>query len=344
MKYPVIRDLLFLLPPEAAHHLSLQALSAAAACQLTSLLAPPPPADPVQLMGLTFPNRVGLAAGLDKDARCIDGLAALGFGHIEVGTVTPRPQPGNASPRLFRLPKHKALINRLGFNNAGVEAMVESIRHARYDGILGVNIGKNASTPADQALEDYKRCLRAVYGVASYVTVNISSPNTPGLRALQEGEQLPRLLAALKEEGSQLAQRHGRQVPLLVKIAPDLSDEALRGLAARLLEFAVEGVIVGNTTLARDSVTGTHADETGGLSGAPLLDRANHALEVVASEVKGKLALIGVGGITQGEDAARKVSLGADLVQLYTGFIYAGPALIEQSVRAIRALAANEPK
>ncbi|MGI9322126.1 MAG: quinone-dependent dihydroorotate dehydrogenase [Pseudomonadales bacterium] len=336
MNYQAIRELLFLLPPEAAHSFSLQAIALSGALNLSPLLTDKAPEDPIELMGLRFPNRVGLAAGLDKDARCIDGLASLGFGHIEVGTVTPRAQPGNPLPRLFRLPQHKALINRLGFNNAGAAAMASRIRQARYKGVLGVNIGKNRDTPLQQALDDYRACMAEVYGLASYLVVNISSPNTPGLRALQEETELPRFLDGLKQAHRREAEGHGKDVPLLVKIAPDLTDEELGFITAELIRFELAGVIVSNTTTDRPQITGPHAAEEGGLSGAPLLDKANQALAVVAAEAKGKLAIIGVGGITRPEDAAQKITLGADLVQLYTGFIYEGPALVQNSIHAIK--------
>ena len=337
LPYKALRELLFLLPAETGHQLALEALNLAATTGLSHWLAgQAPEADPAEVMGLAFPNRVGLAAGLDKDARCLPGLAALGFGHIEVGTVTPRPQAGNPSPRLFRLPEQKALVNRLGFNNAGMEAMAASIEGSGYEGVLGINIGKNADTPLERALDDYRACLARLYGLASYLVVNISSPNTPGLRALQGREELPRLLEGLKAAHSQQAARHGRK-PLLVKVSPDLSDEALGALAAQLVAFELDGVIVGNTTTDRSQVAGRHAGEAGGLSGAPLLKRANRALRLVAAEVKGKLAIIGVGGVTAAEDAAQKAALGADLVQLYTGFIYEGPPLVQSCIAAIKA-------
>ena len=341
---------MFLLPAETAHQLSMQALGLAGAWHPGPLLAREVPYDPVEVMGITFPNRVGLAAGLDKDAQAIAGLAALGFGFVEVGTVTPRPQPGNPKPRLFRLPQQQAIINRMGFNNRGVEALVRRVRHSRFNGVLGVNIGKNLDTPVTQALQDYQTCLRRVYRVASYIVVNISSPNTPGLRGLQQEGVLPGLLAGLKAAHLTLVERHGRSVPLLVKIAPDMTDEALGTLCRQLVEFELDGVIVGNTTTDRSQLHGSdaagyrsgkekaqrHIREEGGLSGRPLRSKANHALRIAADVVRGKMAIIGVGGITEGADAAEKIRLGADLVQLYTGLIYRGPGLIFDSVKAIR--------
>ena len=337
MNYKTIRDLLFLLPTETSHHLSLQAISLLQQWNLTALVARDIPDDPIEVMGIRFANRVGLAAGLDKDACHIDGFASLGFGYLEVGTVTPRSQPGNARPRLFRLKSKGAIINRMGFNNEGVEAMIRRIRRSDYKGILGINIGKNVDTPVESALQDYLTCLRKVYKVASYIVVNISSPNTPGLRDLQQGNELPRLLDGLKEEHQRLRERQGKSVPLLVKVAPDMTDEAMQGVCERLLEFELDGIIVSNTTVDRETIQGDRlASEQGGLSGAPLFEKSNHALEIVVAAVKGKMAIIGVGGIMCGDDAARKISLGADLVQIYTGFIYHGPDLIRDSVDVIR--------
>ena len=337
MNYKTIRDLLFLLPTETSHHLSLQSISLLQQWNLTALVARDIPDDPVEVMGISFPNRVGLAAGLDKDAGHIDGFASLGFGHLEVGTVTPRPQPGNPKPRLFRLKSRGAIINRMGFNNEGVDALTKKIRRSDYKGVLGVNIGKNFDTPMENALQDYLTCLRKVYKVASYIVVNISSPNTPGLRDLQQGSELPQLLEGLKEEHQRLGEKHEKSVPLLVKVAPDLTDEELRGVCDRLLQFDLDGIIVSNTTIDRETIQGDKlASEQGGLSGAPLFEKSNHALEVVVSTVKDKMAIIGVGGIMRGDDAVRKIVLGADLVQIYTGFIYHGPDLIRNSVDKIR--------
>lgn len=341
MNYQYLKNLLFLLPTETSHTISLQSISLLQQLKLAPLIAREVVHDPVEVMGLKFPNRVGLAAGLDKDARCIDGMAALGFGFLEVGTVTPKPQAGNAKPRLFRLKSERALINRMGFNNEGVAGMAKRIRRSSYDGILGVNIGKNADTPLEDSLQDYEFCLHKVYKVASYVVVNVSSPNTEGLRSLQFGDDFARLLHGLKEAQQRLKEKHGKQVPLVIKIAPDLDDAEISQVAQRLIEFELDGVIVGNTTVARDMLdqrqTVRYAKEQGGLSGEPLRELSDHVLEIMAGHVKAKMAVIGVGGILSGEDAVRKIDLGADLVQIYTGFIYRGPDLVGESARAIAA-------
>lgn len=287
-------------------------------------------------MGLSFPNPVGLAAGLDKNGECIDGLAALGFGFIEIGTVTPRPQPGNPKPRLFRLPEAEALINRMGFNNKGVDYLVEQVKKARYRGILGINIGKNRDTPLDRALDDYLIGLRKVYPYASYVTVNISSPNTPGLRDLQAGENLYHLLSGLRQERENLAQRHGRRVPLAVKIAPDLESEQIKQIADALVEFEIDAVIATNTTASREGVEGlAHGEETGGLSGRPLFGKSTDVVARLSQALQGAIPVIGCGGIASTEDARRKFEAGADLIQIYTGFIYRGPALIREIVKNV---------
>jgi dihydroorotate dehydrogenase len=328
--YSLLRPLLFSLPPEAAHDWTLAALRRGAGSALPSV-----PEVPVDLMGLRFRNPVGLAAGLDKNGDCVDGLARLGFGFIEAGTVTPRPQPGNPQPRLFRLPRARALINRMGFNNKGVDALVRSVEHSGYEGVLGVNIGKNLDTPVEQAAEDYRYGLDRAHGVASYVVVNISSPNTPGLRGLQHGEALNHLLAELRTRQSRLDQQAGRRVPLLIKIAPDNEAEGLEAMAAAFRTHEIDGVIVGNTTVTRPGVEGLpHADEQGGLSGAPLRPLADQALSTMVTALDGRLPVIGVGGINAPGDALRKRALGADLVQLYTGLIYQGPALVRACVRA----------
>ena len=336
MSYRALRDFMFLLPTETSHHLSLTSMDWMQRLQLSSLMAREQVIDPVTVMGITFPNRVGLAAGLDKDARCIDGLGAMGFGFLEVGTVTPQPQSGNATPRLFRLPRQGALINRMGFNNDGVEVMCARIRRAKFDGVLGINIGKNAVTPVESALDDYAACLRQVYDLASYIVVNISSPNTPGLRDLQREDELGRLLAGLKEEHTRLVDKHEKYVPLVVKIAPDMTDDEAKQVVRQLLEFDLDGVIVTNTTISREGVAGEPlGSQAGGLSGAPLRELANHMLSLVAAEVGDKMAIIGVGGIMTAEDAAEKIRLGAHLVQTYTGFIYEGPELIYRSAQRI---------
>ena len=338
MLYALARPLLFSLDPETAHRLTLRAADAAQALGLGGAFAPAVPACPVRVMGLEFPNPVGLAAGLDKNAEHIDALGALGFGFLEVGTVTPRPQPGNPRPRLFRLVTAQALINRFGFNNVGIDAFVANLARARWRGILGVNIGKNFDTPIERAGDDYELCLERVYGAASYVTVNISSPNTAGLRALQEAEQLDALLARLVAARERLAERHGRRVPLVLKIAPDLDDVQVHAIAAAVRRHRFDGVIATNTSLAREGVEGLrHATEAGGLSGAPIRARATRVLAALAAELKGEVPLVGAGGILSGADASAKIEAGASLVQLYTGLVYRGPALIRECAQAIAA-------
>ncbi len=338
MLYALARPLLFSLDPESAHRITLRLADAARSLRLIGLAGRAPPRMPVRAMGLEFPNPVGLAAGLDKNAEHIDALAALGFGFLEVGTVTPRPQPGNAKPRLFRLPRAQALINRFGFNNTGVDAFLENVGRARWCGVLGINIGKNADTPLERAADDYELCLQRVYATASYVAVNVSSPNTAGLRGLQEKDALDALLARLAECRERLADRHGKRVPLVLKIAPDLDTRQVRDVAASVRRFAIDGVIATNTSLAREGVEGLpHAEEAGGLSGAPIRARATRVLAALAAELKGEVPLIGAGGILSGEDAREKIAAGASLVQLYTGLIYRGPALVRECARAIAA-------
>ena len=332
--FRIARFFLFLLPAELSHTLGLQGLRLLARCGVLRLLRPAVPACPVQVFGLQFPNPVGLAAGLDKNADYLDALGELGFGFIEVGTVTPRPQPGNPQPRLFRLASAQAIINRMGFNNKGVAHLVARLRARRFPGIVGVNIGKNLTTAVEDAEQDYLYCLRAVYPVADYVVVNLSSPNTPGLRTLQFGEQLASLLAILTQEREQLQAKYGRRVPLLVKIAPDLAGEEIDAVAATFRRFPLDGVIATNTTLARSGVEGAHAAEAGGLSGAPLSQAATEVLARLHQALAGSMPIIGVGGIMQGTDAAAKQAAGASLVQLYSGFIYQGPALIRAAVLA----------
>jgi dihydroorotate dehydrogenase len=334
--YPLARPFLFALDPETAHNVTFASLDRAAALGLAQLASPRLPVAPVTVMGVQFPNRVGLAAGLDKDAAHLRGLATLGFGFLEAGTVTPRAQPGNPRPRMFRLPAAQALINRLGFNNGGVGNFVTNVRQSSFKGVLGINIGKNFDTPNERAADDYIACLRAVYPHAAYVAVNISSPNTKGLRDLQSEAALGALLAQLKREQTALAQKHGRHVPLAVKIAPDLTDDAVRGAARLLVEHRIEGVIATNTTIARDAVAGMrHAEETGGLSGAPVRERSNAVIRVLAAALDGALPIIGVGGILSGDDARAKIAAGASLVQLYTGLIYRGPGLVAECVKAL---------
>ncbi len=335
MLYPLLRPLLFALDPETAHNAAFATLDAATACGVAKLVAPRVRASPVEVMGLTFANRVGLAAGLDKNAVHIDGLATMGFGFIECGTVTPRPQPGNPRPRMFRLPDAEAIINRLGFNNHGVERFLSNAGRARFaterGGILGLNIGKNFDTPNARAIDDYVFCLRAVYLRASYVTVNISSPNTKGLRELQEDAALEHLLATLKAEQARLAQTHGKYTPLLVKIAPDLTPADLRRIAHSLMDHKIDGVIATNTTIDHSAVAGSqHADEAGGLSGRPLGAKSTAVIRTLAKELAGALPIIGVGGIMSGADAREKVAAGATLVQIYTGLIYKGPGLVAE--------------
>jgi len=338
MIYPFFRPLLFTLDPETAHDMAFASLDVAARFGIAQALAPRPMPSPVTAMGLDFPNRVGLAAGLDKNAAHIDGLAALGFGFIECGTVTPRPQPGNPKPRLFRLPEADALVNRLGFNNDGVERFLANAGRASWRGILGLNIGKNFDTPNARAADDYLVCLRAVYARASYVTVNISSPNTKGLRDLQSEEALAGLLGALKKEQQVLSDRHGKYTPIAVKIAPDLTMPAIDGIARLLVRHAVDGVIATNTTISRDGVAGLpHAEEAGGLSGRPLRDRATAVVAKLAQALDGALPIIGVGGILSGADAREKIDAGATLIQIYTGLIYRGPDLVAECARALAA-------
>jgi dihydroorotate dehydrogenase len=334
MSYGLVRPFLFRLDAERAHDVTLGLLDAAAGLSLP--VARPAPSAPVRVMGLSFPNAVGLAAGLDKNAAHLRALARLGFGFIEVGTVTPRPQPGNPRPRMFRIPQARAVINRMGFNNLGVDRLVRNVQAARYSGVLGINIGKNFDTPIERAAGDYVTCLRKVYALASYVAVNVSSPNTAQLRELQHAEALDRLLAQLKAEQAELAQRHGRFVPIALKIAPDLEPEALLALAERALAHGVDALIATNTTLSRAGVEGLpHAHESGGLSGAPLGARAEAIVRDLRRLLGARIPIIGVGGIMSGAGAAARVAAGASLVQLYTGLVYRGPALISDCVQAI---------
>jgi len=336
LPFSPLRTLLFLLPGETAHALSLRGLDIAERFGLSGLLATPPARAPRRCMGIEFPNPVGLAAGLDKDGEHIDALAALGFGSIEIGTTTPRPQPGNPRPRLFRIPPARALVNRMGFNNRGVDYLCERVRRAEYRGVLGINIGKNKDTPLERAVEDYLHCLEKVHPLASYVTINLSSPNTPGLRDLQFGEPLESLLAALLARREALGQRHGRHVPLVLKIAPDLAPEDVDRVADSVRRARIDGLIATNTTVSREGVDGLpHAGESGGLSGAPLTRLANGVLARLAARLGGEVPLIGAGGIMSGDDAAERVRAGASLVQLYTGFIYRGPELIGEAAAAI---------
>ncbi len=331
MFYPLLRPLFFRLPPEQAHALALRALASSAHGPWRPWQNAQMPQAPRECLGLRFPNAVGLAAGFDKDGAYIDALGMLGFGHIEVGTVTPRPQSGNPRPRLFRLPAARALINRMGFNNAGVDALVRNLAGRRYPGIVGVNIGKNRDTPLDRANEDYCHCLHKVYPQADYVAVNISSPNTPGLRELQHAQALAPMLAQLKANQAELAQRHARYVPLLVKVAPDLPADDIETMARIIREAGIDGVIATNTTLSRAAVAGLpHADEAGGLSGQPLRELATATLARFRQALGEAIPLIGVGGIMSAADAQAKLNAGAQLIQVYTGMIYEGPNLIRQ--------------
>jgi dihydroorotate dehydrogenase len=338
--YALTRPFLFGLDPEQAHDLTLGALARIQRTPLICAVAQPRVDDPVTVAGIRFPNRVGLAAGLDKNGRCIDGLAAMGFGFIEVGTVTPLGQPGNPKPRMFRLPQANALINRLGFNNQGLAAFVANVKQARFraqGGVLGLNIGKNAATPIERAVDDYLLCLDGVYPHADYVTVNISSPNTKNLRALQSDEALDALLSAVQARKQQLVQQHGRSVPVFVKIAPDLDEAQVGVIAATLKKNAIDGVIATNTTIARDAVKHLpHGEEAGGLSGAPVLQASNRVIAQLRAALGAGYPIIGVGGVLSGADAQSKIAAGADLVQLYTGFIYKGPELVTEAARALK--------
>jgi len=338
MLYSLARSALFRLDPETAHDVALKSLgSLGPGAALLGAGADDPALDRRSVFGIDFPNPVGLAAGLDKNGAYIDALGALGFGFIEIGTVTPRPQPGNPKPRMFRLESHEAIINRLGFNNEGVENLVRNAERASWRGVLGINIGKNADTPIERAADDYVACLDAVYARAAYVTVNISSPNTKNLRDLQSSERLDELLATLMARRESLAQRHRAVKPLLVKVAPDLDDEQVEALATLAVKHRVDGLIATNTTVGRERVAGhRHERQTGGLSGRPLFEPATHVLRKLAAHLAGRVPLIGVGGILSGADARAKRDAGASLVQLYTGFIYRGPALVGEARAALR--------
>jgi dihydroorotate dehydrogenase len=339
--YALTRPFLFGLDPEQAHDLTLGTIAALQNTPAQCLWAQAAVDDPLSVAGLRLRNRIGLAAGLDKNGRCIDGLGAMGFGFVEVGTVTPLPQPGNPKPRIFRLPQRQALINRLGFNNEGLAAFVANVRRARSfraaGGVLGLNIGKNAATPIERAADDYLAALEGVYPHADYVTVNISSPNTKNLRALQSDEALDALLAALQQRRVALADRHGRRVPLFVKIAPDLDADQVGLIAATLQRQGIDGVIATNTTLAREAVQGLpHAAEAGGLSGPPVFEASNRVIRALRAALGPAYPIIGVGGVVSGADAVAKLDAGADLVQVYTGFIYRGPELVREAALAMR--------
>lgn len=342
--YPLVRKCLFQLDPESAHHLSMQGLRLAERSRLLGLLTPGKlEGEAVEVMGLRFPNRIGLAAGLDKEGNTIDALGRLGFGHIEIGTITPKAQPGNPRPRLFRLVEHQAVINRMGFNNSGIDAGVLNVLSSyRYRGIVGFNIGKNKTTPNDQAADDYLACLRKAYLVADYIVVNLSSPNTPGLRDLQGAEASARLLGLLKAEQAKLAAQYDRQVPLVFKVAPDLDENHIRDLSKVFMEGGLDGLIATNTTLDREPVAGHyHAEEAGGLSGAPLMDKSTQVLQAFHSHLGGRIPIIGVGGISSVDDARAKLKAGASLVQIYSSFIYQGPRLVREIARGLRSADKN---
>lgn len=336
MLYSAMRALLFQLDAEKAHHLGLKGLSALEIMGLSSLLYPKAKSSPITVMGLTFQNPVGLAAGLDKNGDYIEALAALGFGFIEIGTVTPRPQDGNPKPRLFRLPEAQAIINRMGFNNLGVDHLIEQVKIAQSDAIIGINIGKNIDTPVEKAVDDYLIGLNKVYPHADYVTINISSPNTPGLRTLQFGDSLNELLGALKEQQSKLQQQYDRYVPMTVKVAPDLTDDEVHQLADAFSQYEIDGIIATNTTMSRDGVEGlNHADEAGGLSGRPVFEQSTKVVQQFRQALPTNIPIIAAGGIMSGDDAKQKLDAGADLVQIYSGFIYKGPTLVSEIIKSI---------
>lgn len=344
LPYAFARPILFNMDPEKAHELTMDMLAKGQRTPLSWAWCNQMVSDPIELAGLKFPNRVGMAAGLDKNARVIDGLAAMGFGFVEVGTVTPKGQPGNPKPRMFRLPQANALINRLGFNNEGLDAFIANVKKSqtRAQGkpmLLGLNIGKNAATPIENATSDYLICLEGVYPHADYVTVNISSPNTKNLRELQSDEALDALLSAIAERREKLATQHGRRVPIFVKIAPDLDEDQVRLIAATLQRQGMDGVIATNTTISREAVKGMqHSEETGGLSGAPVLEASNRVISQLRAQLGSGYPIIGVGGIMSPQDAVSKIRAGADVVQIYTGLIYKGPELVGQAAQAIKAM------
>ena len=348
--YAIARPFIFSMDAETAHEVTMKALARVQGTPFQLAYCEGRVEDPITLAGLTFPNRMGLAAGLDKNAKCIDGLGAMGFGFVEVGTVTPLAQPGNPKPRMFRLPKANALINRLGFNNEGLESFVANVKRStlyqqrskiaegkKFPMLLGLNIGKNAATPIENAIDDYLICLDGVYPYADYVTINISSPNTKNLRALQSDEALDGLLGAIAERREVLAVRHGKRTPLFVKIAPDLDEAQVAVIAATLKRHSMDGVVATNTTLSRDAVKGLeHAEETGGLSGAPVLEMSNRIISQLRNALGKGYPIIGVGGVLSAEDAVSKIRAGADVVQIYTGLIYKGPALVKQAAALIK--------
>lgn len=333
--YTLIRNALFMLSAETAHELAMDSMAAAARLKLTKLISKPKQQKAVTVFGINFPNAVGLAAGLDKNGDAIDTLGALGFGFVELGTVTPKPQPGNPMPRMFRIEEKDAIINRMGFNNKGVDYLVERVKHASYDGVIGINIGKNKDTPEEEAVNDYLHCLDKVYEIADYIVVNLSSPNTPGLRNLQFGENLIELIKALKARQVTLNEQYAH-TPILIKIAPDLTDDEITELAQTFNEQAVEGIVTTNTTVNRDAVEGLpNAKEAGGLSGAPVKEPSNRVLKAFREQLNDDIPIIGVGGILHEHDAEEKMQLGADLVQIYSGFIYEGPSLIRRTIQRL---------
>jgi len=334
--YSLTKPLLFQLDAELAHDLTLKSLKWAQQSGLLHLYPKLPNCVSRQVMGITFPNAVGLAAGLDKNGAVIDGMSKLGFGFIEIGTVTPRPQPGNVKPRLFRVTEANGIINRFGFNNLGVDNLIDNVKAAEYQGVLGINIGKNFDTPNERAVDDYLIGMQKVYSHASYITVNISSPNTKNLRALQEKEALSSLLASLKLEQTKLCQQHGKYVPITLKIAPDLNNEQVIEIADLLMQHQIDGVIATNTTLARDAVEGMkNGEETGGLSGSPVKNQSTIVIQQLSKQLQGALPIIGVGGILSGADAVEKIAAGASLVQVYSGLIYKGPALVRDICKTL---------
>ena len=334
--YPLLRPILFSLNPETAHEVTLKLLNMANASGIGQLIYPTIKDKPVNVMGLDFKNPVGLAAGMDKNGDYINALDALGFGFLEIGTVTPRPQPGNPKPRLFRLPEHQAIINRMGFNNFGIDHLLTQVKLSGYSGILGINIGKNFDTPIENAIEDYLIGLRKAYPSANYITINISSPNTKNLRQLQQGDEIKTLISTLKEEQLKLQIEHGFYVPLAIKIAPDLNDDEIKHIARLLLEFEIDSVIATNTTIFRGAIAGHPlAQEAGGLSGAPVKAASTRVVRSLASELNDRVAIIAAGGILSAADAQEKINAGAKLVQVYSGLIYKGPQLVEDIVNAI---------
>ncbi|WP_166372905.1 quinone-dependent dihydroorotate dehydrogenase [Psychromonas sp. SA13A] len=336
MLYRVMRSLLFKMNPEKAHDLSIKQLKLTHGTLLDLLYRQKVQHRPVQVMGLTFPNSLGLAAGLDKNAECIDAFGAMGFGHIEVGTVTPVGQPGNPSPRMFRVLEGEGIINRMGFNNDGVDNLIENVKNSNFKGVIGINIGKNINTPVEQGKQDYLLCMDKVYAHACYIAVNISSPNTPGLRSLQYGEALDDLLDSLKTRQQELSEKHGKYVPIALKVAPDLSDEEIESIAQSLLKYKIDGLIATNTTLDREMVKGmSHASEAGGLSGKPVQSKSTAVIAKFAQHLNGQIPIIGVGGIDSVIAAKEKINAGASLVQIYSGFIYQGPPLVKNIVNYI---------